>query len=167
MLAGFVIAVAIAGVAGAESVQYVDPTTGKVSAAQVFRPFGGTTDPAALRISKKGKLVYDSGLVAAGAVINSGVIDVSGADQLLVLVINSGAAGRVISVSAYDDAGSVLLDTPYAPTVTAATTARYAFGNGVVATGLTGAMSIPLPNKMSFSLAAGGAGNGRIVVWAR
>lgn len=67
---------------------------------------------AALRVAKKGVVLYDSGSVAGGALIDSGVLNLTGIESLQVFVDNTaGAVFRDLSLLSYLDDGTTLVDT--------------------------------------------------------
>ncbi len=107
---------------------------------------------------------YDSGSVAAGAAIDSGVINTSRTQVLTVTVSKGDATSRALTVTFFRADGTTVQGT-WAATACAATTCFYNIGLG--ASGGTASMAMALPPKVSVSLAAGGAVAARVVVIAR
>lgn len=105
------LALAAAGAALADnSITYTD-STGKIVAGEVFRGTG-TTDSGVQRVGKKGKVLFDSGVVASGAIINSPVLDLTGVETLEVFVDNTAStAVRDLTLTSYLDDGTTTIDT--------------------------------------------------------
>lgn len=121
--------------------------------------------------TKFGKLLYDSGTVAAGAAIDSGVLDVRGASHLLISVLNfAGDAGRVTVATLYlnspaeASSGALTLST-----AALGTNRTIGIGDGLTtAAGINyDAYAIPLPAYIKFTVAAAGTQGLRILVMAR
>lgn len=105
---------------------------------------------------------YDSGSVAAGAAIDSGVVRTNAPDVISCFVTNAdGAASRSFTVTFYADDGVTVLFSPTA--VTVGTTAKVAvtIAGSATASSAT-AISAKPTRKMKFQLAAAGASAGRI-----
>jgi hypothetical protein len=151
----------IPAVAFAADLVYVNPTTGALVRAEVSKP-GGASDTGALRVSRKYVLLYDSGDVAAGALINSGDLDTSNVSEVTVVCLNAHTALRVLTINFKTADGNAI----YFPTGNCALSARTAFA---IAPGTpsTAGFGYGVPAKMSFSLAALGAANGRVWVYGR
>lgn len=107
-------------------------------------------------------MLYDSGVVAAGAIITSPDVDTSQFSEISIVCLNSHSALRVLTVSFKAEDGTLM----HAPTGNCALTARTPFAVGHGATGTT---TIPysVPAKLSLSLAALGAADGRIWMYGR
>lgn len=126
----------------------------------------------ALRVASRCVVLFDSGLVAGGAAIASGVLNTRGLTQVGVDFFNGdGVATRAMVVHLYLDdlvtevvSGGVSLGN--AP-ITSHNLQPYGLGaaGGVAGANLVQAM--PIPAGMQFNLAAGGTSNGRIVVYGR
>jgi hypothetical protein len=132
----------------------------------VFRPTG-TADTGAVRVAKRGKEVYDSGVVAAGADITSGLLDLSGVDSIGFVVNNAGAATRNLNLLIYRDDGTTLLATLLLRAVAAGATEVVNVGHGAINSGVSAAWSLTLPTKVKVQLATAGAANGRVTVFSR
>lgn len=140
--------------------------------AEVFRP-AGALDPSTVgahRMARKGKVLFDSGaLTTLGA--NTGVMDVTGLEEIYVVVANGDAATRALTLDTYLDDGTTNVDA--ALLLFAATNA--AQSRGVIGRSASGALGTPalnfsfpitLPTKMKLSLAAGTT-SARLTVWGR
>lgn len=121
--------------------------------------------------TKFGKLLYDSGTVAAGAAIDSGVLDVRCASHLLVSVLNfAGDAGRVTVATLYfnsptdSSSGALTLST-----AALGTNRLIGIGDGLASSaGLNlDSYLFPLPAYIKFTVAAAGTQGLRILVMAR
>lgn len=113
---------------------------------------------------------YESGVVAAGAVITSPVMDLSNSDEVKILADNSaGGSDRTLKIQYLGpDGTTVLFETDI--TVTAATrkAAIVSAKGGMVPALPTGVTVLPLsPGRMQFQLAAAGAANGSLGVYGR
>lgn len=135
---------------------------------EAFQP-SGSGDGYADRVARKGRVLYDSGAVGAGAAINSGVLDLTGVEDLLIVADNAaGAATRALTADVYlDDGVTAIVSALALRTVAIGAKELVTIGAGAIATGLTAAFSLPLPTKMKITLAAGGAANGRLTVYGR
>lgn len=106
--------------------------------------------------------------VAAGAVLTTSLLDLSGFDDLLIVVNNAApATTRALTLQIYDPTGKTLLHTVTVRTVAAAATESIHIGPSAVATGITAAIAMPLPVKAKLNLAAGGADVARLTVIGR
>lgn len=120
----------------------------------------------------RSSLVYDSGIVAAGGAIDSGVLDISAYSVCSVFVDNSaGAAVRLASWPGYMSDGTTQI-VGVAGIGGAGNTAIggygiYTIGVGGGTAGVTAGAQFVLPPKMKFLVAAAGAANGRLVVYCR
>jgi hypothetical protein len=115
----------------------------------------------------KGFTLYDSGTVAAGAVITSPTVDLKEVDDLLVIIANaSGANTRAFTMAVLANDGTTLA-TLAVRTVAISSTETIHIGPCAVATGITAGFACPLPEKVIFSLAAAGASNGRVTIFGR
>ena len=115
---------------------------------------------------------WESGAVAAGAVITSPVVDAGRLSELVVLVDNSDAAAadrNVVVEYLARDAATVL----YSATVACVKGARYLLAlratQPVPAAPPTGASILPLPlaGKLRVTLAAGGAKAAQVALYGR
>lgn len=131
--------------------------------ADTMRP-GGTTDIGALRVGFKGFELYDSGSVAAGAAIDSGVLDTSNATILTVYVSKGDTTSRVPTVTFYRSDGTTSIGS-VAHAGCAATACQYNYG--ITAAGGTVSIGMSLPPKLRFALASGGAVAGRVTAVVR
>src|SRR3954465_750202 len=105
-----------------------------------------------------GTQLSDSGLVAAGAIINTVVLDVRTITDLLVIVTNSdGAATRALTMTIYTADGNTALATLAVRTVAISATETIHIGPCAVATGITAVSCLPLPCKVKLTLAAAGS----------
>lgn len=119
------------------------------------------------------RIEWDSGVVAAGAVIDSPIFEVSDVDGLFIIADNSaGAATRNVTMDSYLGDGATIIDTALAlRTVAAGAKERGEISvNGAGGLGtpaLNFAFPITLPTKVRFHLVAGGAANGRLTVFGK
>lgn len=142
--------------------------------ANVARPVdalsaGIASDPgAALRTSRRGVLLYDSGVVAGGVAIDSGGLNCEAFANVAIRAINSDPVNaRLLNFTAYTEGACVsAYETGITlATVAAAGTHRAALGDYASNASNTAA-GVPL--GMRFILvAAGGAAAGRLVIWGR
>lgn len=160
-----VLALAFATPILAAEVTYTSPTNGTIVKAAVVRPVGAT-DSGALRTAVVGKVIYDSGDVAAGAVINSPVLDLSACSSLRVRVKNlDAAAARSLNFNEY------LSD--LTTSISGLTTVVSVIANSIPSFGFAAVSSVTasavagVPVAASFQLAAGGTAVGRIVIICR
>jgi len=112
-------------------------------------------------------VLWDSGIVAGGAVITSPVLDIGDVNTILMLADNTaGGAGRNTNLQMFLDDGVTAIALPTANfTVNAGLRAVLALGPSVSAANLSGAWTIVLSRKIQVSLAAGGAANGRLTLF--
>lgn len=110
------------------------------------------------------ELVYDSGNVAAGAVINSGVLDMRKFTQATIVCTNADAALRALTFSTYAPGSSTVIGTISIGSV-AGTSTQIATVGGGWSSGMSGYAG--LPGFVSFTMAAAGASNGRVMIWGR
>src|SRR6266542_3133186 len=112
-------------------------------------------------------LEWDSGTVAAGAVIDSPVFDTRELSQgLFIIAVNSGAATRNITLDSILGAGTVVDSGLVIRTVVAGATERGTIGPQNAALGtpvLIFAYPITLPTKIQLHLVAGGAAGGLLI----
>lgn len=79
-------------------------------AQEKFKPSGGA-DNLATRVAAKGKVLYDSGVVASGAIITSGVLSLDGISELEVIADNTaGSVFRDLTMVSYLDNGTTQID---------------------------------------------------------
>lgn len=129
-------------------------------------------DAMALRTAAKGLVVWDSGSVAAGAVIDSPLLDITGIQSLYVVVNNASAATRNLTLDAFLDDGTTSIDAGLVlrTVATGPVVERGALGAGAVAVG-TPALNfnypVALPSKVKLHLVSGGAASGRVTVFGR
>jgi hypothetical protein len=113
------------------------------------------------------RTVYDSGNVAAGALIQPAALDVSRLATVIVRADNlAGVAARNLTMTLLEEDGLTVVEALPVQVVALGTRSLFAFGPAVTATGLTAAWSLLAP-KLSLSLAAGGAQVGRLIVVGR
>lgn len=155
-----VLAVVIPILVLAATVQYQHPATGVLTSAEVIKP-GGNSDTGAIRTATKTVQVYDSGSVAAGAAIDSGVLDVSGATILSVYVAKGDTTSRNASITFYKADGTSVV---YTSGQSACASTYCLYNYGISATGGTASVALALPSKFKFALAAGGAVAASIVI---
>lgn len=123
--------------------------------------------------SALGSLLWDSGVVAAGAAIDSPVLDTTDATDLYVVADNSaGAATRNITIDTLLPDGLAVIDSG----LVLRTVAAGAKERGTVGPTNSGALGTPalnfsypctIPTRVRFHLVAGGAANGRLTIWRR
>jgi hypothetical protein len=122
----------------------------------------------ALRVARKGLVVYDSGVVAAGAVIDTDVLNLVAVEQLLFIVDNAGAAARNLNETMYlEDSVTALLGPSLLRTVVAGAKESGIYGPGALATGSTFAVSRIPPPRARYQLVAGGAAAARLTIIGR
>jgi hypothetical protein len=120
-----------------------------------------------------GHVLFDSGVVAAGAVIDTPVLDVAQSDGLYVVADNAaGAATRNVTMDTYLDDGATAIDSAFIlRTVAAGAKERGTVGalnSGALGTpALTFAFPCVMPSKVKLHFSAGGAANGRLTVFRR
>lgn len=159
---GCLLAAGVSAIAG--TLEGAD-SAGGIVRADVFKA-GGTSDTGALRVATKSIELWDSGVVAAGAVIASPVVNTAGCSTVTVTGLNSGAVARALSWTAYRGDGTTVIQSGSA-NVNAGVAGDLNIAP-VVGAGLNGAgHARTIPNRMSFQLAAGGAGNGRVTAICR
>jgi hypothetical protein len=146
-----------------------DPVTqGLVGPVEVFRP-NGTTDTYALRSTSKGMILYNSGTVAAGAVISSPTLDVSGIREITCWINNTaGAVARITNVKVYADDGTTLLFAAQARSIAAAASEWLVLGTGAVGNGSAVIpFPITIPRYVAFNIPAAGAAACSLMCWGR
>lgn len=127
-----------------------------------------TEAESAVRVSRKGRVLYDSGVVAAGVLINSGVLDLLAVDTLLFILNNAGAGARNLEETMYAaDGATVLLGPVTLRAVAAGATETGTYGHSATGTGSTFVVGRMPPTWASYQLVAGGAGNGRVTIIGR
>jgi hypothetical protein len=142
-----------------------------VVAAEVFKP-AGSLDGGALRSAKKGKILWDSGVVAAGAIISAcPILDTTGIEHITVFVINAGgAATRTLRLWQYLADGVTAFGSSLATRIVATGASEWVvFGPGASTPAGTQVYGYPMvvPPFLKFQLDAGGAVDGRIVIYGR
>lgn len=109
--------------------------------------------------------------VAAGAIINSDILDVTGCDDVQIYADNSlGGSTRALTVSVYAADGTTILWQPPAASLT--TGLRWAFNfSRYASAGAANAASTVVPQmpgpKIGASLAAAGAAAGTVAIYCR
>jgi hypothetical protein len=120
----------------------------------------------ALRVARKARVLWDSGVVAAGAVIASPVLDLSTFAELRVIARNDGAVNRGLDMDEQRlAAGGDSLSGGFTSLVivNAATYNRF----NLAALGNSSGLGAGLPVFAAFRLQAGGAGIGRLTISGR
>lgn len=121
--------------------------------------------------TSRGTVLWDKS-VAAGAVIDSDVLDVTGIEALWVVVDNAGAAAAALTLDAFlDDGATAIVSGLALRTVGAGAKEHGTIGpmNAALGTAptLNFALAIPLPTKVKLHLAAAGAATRRVTIYAR
>lgn len=151
-----VVAVALVAVASVAVAQF---------GGDLARP-GGASDTYAQRTARVAKVLYDSGDVAAGAIITSPDIDTSAFETVAIYIRNAdGAATRAVTVASKASGQAVA-----GPSFTCPTNSFSLWSIGVGATtntGVAAASSMPPAPTTQVTLAAAGSSIGRIIVYAR
>lgn len=112
--------------------------------------------------------IYDSGTVAAGAVIASGALSVSQFSTLLIVAKNEDGGTRALTMDVLlDDASTVLKNDLAVRTVAATSEELIVIGNSAIATTVAAVVAMPLPTHVSFSIAAAGTSNARLTIFGR
>jgi hypothetical protein len=113
------------------------------------------------------KTVFDGPPVAAGALIDSGLVNVGGVAQITCVADNTagGVARNLVAIWYADDKTTVL----YTSTTSVTNATQGAIVIGLGATSATGITPVPLPPSrwMKFQLAAAGAGAGHLACFGR
>lgn len=104
-----------------------------------------------------------SGTTAANT---TSMLNLEPLDDLMVVVTNGDAGTRALTMDIYEKTGKTVLKTLAVRTVLAGATEVIHIGPGAVATGITAAISMPLPIKAKLSLASGTTSS-RLSVFAR
>lgn len=119
-------------------------------------------------------LVYDSGSVASGAAIDSGVLDVSRYSVCTAFTDSSAGSQRLVVFVGYQIDGSTVLFNGTTGTGTGGTANTpassygiFTVGIGASTAGITNASVYVLPPKMQFKMNAAGTGAGRVTVYCR
>lgn len=122
-----------------------------------------------MRVNSSGYTVYDSGVVASGAIITSPTLDTSMAKELLIVVINSsGTNTRALTLDILTEDGVTTLKSALAlRTVGTSATELIVIANAAVATVVTAVIAMPIPPKLVLGLAAAGSSNGRLTIFGR
>jgi hypothetical protein len=111
----------------------------------------------------RGIVVFDSGVIAAGAIIATPVLDVAPYERLLLVATNSsGASTRALTYNLYLDDGSTAVLTAGA-IATVGTSSSTAYHIGPCST----SFDLMLPAAIKFTLAAAGSSNGRLTIFGR
>lgn len=131
--------------------------------AEVLKP-GGVSDTGALRTVTKSVIVHDSGSVAAGAAIDSGVLDIQGGALVTVYVVKADSTSRTPTLTLYLSDGVTMV---YNLNSSACASGYCQYNYGISASGGTQSLAMALPPKMKFQLAAGSTVAGRVVVVMR
>lgn len=116
----------------------------------------------------RGIQIYDSGVVASGAIIATPIFDTTPYERLLVVVSNSsGASTRALTalVHALDATTGAPFSLITIALATVGTSTTSALHVGPCSTTTNG--DIPLPALLKFSLAAAGSSNGRLTIFGR
>lgn len=122
---------------------------------------GDATEP-------RGRVLWDSGIVADGAVITSPVLDMSAYKEALIIIDNQSAGNRNLTMTAYLESGVSLGATPaIVQSFPGVTHNGYGMGAGV--TGGSKGYQAPLPTRAlwSLSIGAGGGNTGRMTIIGR
>jgi len=122
-------------------------------------------------VATRGSVLWDSGPVASGAVIDSPLLDVTCLDGLYVVADNQGLATAALTADVFLDDGSTAIDSAIAVrTVAAGAKERGTIGSNLQlgsTPALNFCLSMPLPTKMKLHLAAAGAATRRLTVFGR
>jgi len=113
-----------------------------------------------------GRVIYDSGIVASGAVINSGILDLRCFSSIRIIAYNAdGAATRALTCQEYlSDLATPIPSTSTPFTIaTVATSSASRYGFAPLAK-FTADPSAGVPVAASFSLATNGSSNGRLTI---
>ncbi len=122
----------------------------------------------ALHTARRGMVLYDSGVVAAGALIETPVLDLTVVEALLVVVLNGGAVARNVGFTSYlEDGATVIWSTSALRAVLAGATESIVIGSYGAASQVTLVQTSPVRVREKWTLAAGGAGNGRLTLFGR
>ncbi len=116
-----------------------------------------------------GRVVYDSGSVASGAVITSGVLDLRPYQAVRITVLNSsGTNTRALTMQEYAEDLTTALPAAATPQAIG-TVGTSAHVNYCLAStpNLTSAVSNGVPIAAVFSLAAAGTSAGRVIITGR
>lgn len=137
---------------------------GLVRPAGMLSKVAGTWDAAQ---SRRSRIVYDSGEVAAGAVINSPIIDLQGFEHVTEIHRNDGAVARAVMLTPYLDDGVTTFGALFQiSAANPATSGASMFGLGAFVGPITGFQSIGSFwwRYIQVSMLAGGALAGRLVI---
>jgi hypothetical protein len=122
-------------------------------------------------INTNSVLLYDSGTVAAGAALSSGVLDLSKIETLFVVIFNGDAAGRTLQSTIFLEDGTTQIQAATTIRAVAAgpsTTELLGIGPNVVATGITAVVGYAvLPTRLQLSITAAGTSNCRMTIYGR
>jgi hypothetical protein len=115
-------------------------------------------------VVRRGSIVFDSGSVAAGAAIDTGVLDLTGIEDLFIVVTNA-ATGLAPNITM--DSGHVLRAVAVGAVVERGTVGVHASGAVGTAPALNFSRGGPLPTKAQFHLVANGAAAARVTIYGR
>jgi hypothetical protein len=121
----------------------------------------------ALRVARKGRVLYDSGDVAGGAAIVTPVLDLTAIEELRILVRNDSPANtRGFDIEEYADAAGTSIVLPYSSTLVAAVSSKnvQSYGRGVAGAAIIQATA---PLFARWRLQAAGASAARVVIIGR
>jgi hypothetical protein len=130
----------------------------------------GLSPNGSMLVASRGGVLWDSGVVAAGAEIVSPVLDVSCLAALLLAIDNTGAGTAALSMKVFLDDGTTDVATIALRTVASGAKELGTIGqfNAAVGTApaLQFALGIPLPTKVQFTLPTAGS-NRRVTIFGR
>lgn len=120
-------------------------------------------------ISNRSVVIYDSGDVAAGAVINSPNLDLSTYANLIIYCRNAdGVATRALTMAAWSAVtGGQNFGSPSFTCGTGSFNTGVWYPGAITGTGVVFAVPAPLPPMLQITLAAGGSSVGRVIVMAK
>lgn len=125
--------------------------------------------------ARRGTVLYDSGSVAAGAAIDTGVLDLTGISDLFFVATNAATGlARNLTMDSYLEDGTTAIDSGFVlrQVAVGAVTERGTAGvHAPAAVSTTPALTFsrpgPLPTKAQFHLVAAGAAAARLTIYAQ
>jgi hypothetical protein len=139
--------------------------------------YGVTAQPgeAPVPVTTRGAVLFDSGAVAAGAVIDTGILDLTEVGDLFFVAYNAATGlARNLTMDSYLDDGTTAIDTGHVlrQVAVGAVTERGTVGVHApsavsTAPALTFSRPGPLPPKAEFHLVAAGAAAARLTIFRR
>lgn len=129
----------------------------------------GASDKHAIRVARKGQILYELASLGPLVAVDTGGIDCVGLEEIYVIIFNGNTTITRTPTFEFRKTDGTVMDSIVASAIAANARGRYAFGRGATATGITAGYAIPPPLQLrvTTNAPASGTGNGLVYVWGR